>query len=238
MKDFTLGGVVNYARYHFTTQYKLYLTLLLQLLLFPLFFAAVGRDADAVYIISVAIYIFATFRLCYSMVWPMRDRGTKIIEMTVPASSKERICFMLFNSLVLYPLIAFVMAVLAISLGALFYYGELDLLGRIREMIHEIYFFWGFYIFIQILISGSLIINLLARRSLIMAYVVAFGILLLFFILVVRVGLETIVHFEDQLANIEFVYVPQWLGITIYSLIPISMYGVCYKLLCKRQIKW
>ena len=238
MKNFALSSVAQYARYHYTTQYKLYLTLVLQMLLIPLFFGIITRDAESAYSMSIALYIFGSFGLTRIMVYPMRERGTKIMEMTVPVSSGERLGFMLLNTLVLYPLLAFCMATLAVTLSVPFNYGEFDLLCQIREMVSDNYFFWGTYIFIQILLSGSLIINLLARRNLAISYLISFIIIVAFAVLVIRVGLEALVRFEENLENIEFVYVPKWVGILIYALIPTAMYGVCYMLLRKRQVKW
>ena len=238
MKNFALSSVAQYARYHYTTQYKLYLTLVLQMLLIPLFFGIISRDSESAYSMSIALYIFCSFGLTRIMVYPMRERGTKIMEMTVPVSSGERLGFMLLNTLVLYPLVAFIMAILAVTLSLPFNHGEFDLLGQISEMALDNYFFWGTYIFIQILLSGSLIVNLLARRNLAISYLISFVIIVAFAVLVVRLGLEVLVRFEDNLANIEFVYVPEWVGILIYALIPTLMYGICYLLLRKRQIKW
>lgn len=238
MKNFALGNVVNYVRYHYTTQYKLYLTLVLQMLLIPLFFGIISREADVAYAISIVIYVFGTLSLSRTMVLPMRDRGMKIMEMTVPVSSVERMWVILLNGLVLYPIVAFLVGVLAVTLSTPFHYGEFDLIGQIKEMVVDNYFFWGTYVFIQIMFSGSLIINLLARRNLAIAYLVAFVIMVAFVIVVARAGVEVFVRFEDQLRSIETWYLPQWLGVTIYSLIPTTMYAICYILLRKRQVKW
>ncbi len=238
MKNFTLGNVVNYVRYHYTTQYKLYLTLVLQMLLIPLFFGIISREADVAYAISIVIYVFGTLSLSRIMVLPLRDRGMKIMEMTVPVSSVERMWVILLNGLVLYPIVAFLVGVLAVTLSTPFHYGEFDLIGQIKEMVVDNYFFWGTYVFIQIMFSGSLIINLLARRNLAIAYLVAFVIMVAFVIVVARAGVEVFVRFEDQLRSIETWYLPQWLGVTIYSLIPTTMYAICYILLRKRQVKW
>lgn len=59
--------------------------------------------------------------------------------------------------------------------------------------------------------------------------------------LVIRLGLEVLIRFDEYNENIEnivFVSIPQWLGILIYVLIPTTMYGVSYLLLRKRQVKW
>lgn len=241
MKKFTLGGVVDYARYHYTTQYKLYLTLVLQLILIPLFFGIITRDAESAYSMSVVLYIFGCFGLCRIMVLPMRDRGMKILEMTVPATAAERMCFMLINTLLLYPLMAFVTGALAVTLSTPFNFGEFDLLGQIVEMAKDNYFFWGTYIFVQVLLSGALIINLLARRNLVVSYLISFIIIVTFATLVVRLGLEVVVRFDEfneNIENIVFVHVPKWVGILIYILTPTVMYAVSYILLRKRQVKW
>ena len=241
MKNNTLCGIVNYARYHYTTQYKLYLTLVLQLSLIPLFFGIITRDAESAYAMSVAVYIFGCFGLSRILVLPMRERGTKIMEMTLPVTSCERMGFMLLNCVVLYPLTAFVMGALAVTLSTPFNYGEFDLLGQIGEMAVDNYFFYGIYIFIQMVLSGALIINLLARRNLIVSYLISFVVVVVFATLVIRLGLEVLIRFDEYNENIEnivFVSIPQWLGILIYVLIPTTMYGVSYLLLRKRQVKW
>lgn len=238
MRKFALNSVAQYARYHYTTQYKQYITLVLQMLLIPLFFGIVTRDTGVTYSMSIVLYIFGCFSLSRVMVWPMRERGTKIMEMTVPVTSSERMGFMLLNTLILYPLMAFVVAILAVTLSVPFNYGEFDLWGQIREMAQDNYLFLGTYIFIQILLSGSLIINLLTRRSLAVTYLISFVVTVVFAVLVVRLGLEALVRFEDNLANIEFVSIPEWVGVVIYALIPVSMYVISYLLLRKRQVKW
>lgn len=241
MKNFALGNVVNYVRYHYTTQYKLYLTLVLQMLLIPLFFGIISREADVAYAISIVIYVFGTLSLSRIMVLPMRDRGMKIMEMTVPVSSVERMWVILLNGLVLYPIVAFLVGVLAVALSTPFHYGEFDLIGQIEEMVVDNYFFWGTYVFIQIMFSGSLIINLLARRNLIVSYLISFVAVVAFATLVIRLGFEVLIRFDEYNENIEniaFVSIPQWLGILIYVLIPTTMYAICYILLRKRQVKW
>ena len=241
MKNFALSSVAQYARYHYTTQYKLYLTLVLQMLLIPLFFGIISREADVAYAISIVIYVFGTLSLSRIMVLPMRDRGMKIMEMTVPVSSVERMWVILLNGLVLYPIVAFLVGVLAVTLSTPFHYGEFDLIGQIKEMVVDNYFFWGTYVFIQIMFSGSLIINLLARRNLIVSYLISFVVVVAFATLVIRLGLEVLIRFDEYNENIEniaFVSIPQWLGILIYVLIPTTMYAICYILLRKRQVKW
>lgn len=238
MKNFDLNRVFHYTVYHYTTQYKLYLNIVLQLLLIPLFFGIITREAESAYVMSFVLYLFSALGLCRIMVLPMRERGTKIMEMTVPVSSEERMSFMLFNALVLYPLIALVMGVVAVTLSTPFHHGEFDLLGHIKDMITEDYLFWGNYLFVQIVIAGSLIINLLARRNLVVAYLISFVIIVAFAILTIRLGLEVLMSFDEYIENIEFVHIPKWLGIMIYALIPTILYLISYALLRKRQVKW
>ena len=79
----------------------------------------------------------------------------------------------------------------------------------------------------------------MARRNLLLAYVVAFvGVMTLFGIMG-RVGLEIMIRNEEQVnAFFSNFSIPEPIGITLYVLIPVCLYALGYVALRKRQVKW
>jgi hypothetical protein len=100
---------------------------------------------------------------------------------------------------------------------------------------------WTAYVFVQIGCSTALLINLLARRSLILAYVITFfGSLTL---------LVSFIYGMEWLSdNVEFSWsfnptdaemdAMEYTLKTLFCLIPVAIYTLCYVVLRKRQVKW
>ena len=240
MKGFSFGRVAQYARYHYTTQQKSYISFVLMMFAVPLFFGILSRSVDTTVEMAVVVYLAGALGIARSCIKPLRDRGTKIMESVVPVPSSERMVFYLLNCIVAFPIVAFVTASLAVVVTVPFCYYEVNIAEAIIEMGRSTYFLWELFVVVQIIASSSLLINVAARRSLVIAYagaVVGFGAFIAF---VSRVGINVLANYADELANMESINlnIPDWVGISIYVAIPVTLYAIAYLVLRKRQIKW
>ena len=147
--------------------------------------------------------------------------------------------FMLFNGAVVFPLVVAVTAAIAMTLTTPFIYAPVSLGYELWRLLSDVLFYWPIYILVQIIFSSSLLINIMARRNLLLAYVVAFvGVMTLFGIMG-RVGLEIMIRNEEQVnAFFSNFSIPEPIGITLYVLIPVCLYALGYVALRKRQVKW
>lgn len=150
--------------------------------------------------------------------------------------------FMLFNGAVVFPLVVAVTAAIAMALTTPFVYAPVSLGYELWRLLSDVLFNWPIYILVQIIFSSSLLINIMARRNLLLAYVVAFvGVMTLFGIMG-RVGLEIMIRNEEQVnaffSNFSNFSIPEPIGITLYVLIPVCLYALGYVALRKRQVKW
>ena len=242
MSSFSISRVAQYARYHYTTQFKQYLGVVLQLIGWPLLFGALSRDIETVSGIATAIYLFVAIGFAVRTTYAMRGRTTHILECTTPISNEERMLFMLFNGAVVFPLVVAVTAAIAMALTTPFVYAPVSLGYELWRLLSDVLFNWPIYILVQIIFSSSLLINIMARRNLLLAYVVAFvGVMTLFGIMG-RVGLEIMIRNEEQVnaffSNFSNFSIPEPIGITLYVLIPVCLYALGYVALRKRQVKW
>ena len=134
MKSFSLGRVAQYARYYYVSNNKYIITLLLQFIGIPLLMGVLTREASAIEAVDVAFYLFSAVVSAIFATKAMRDRGRKIMEVTIPVSNEERMVFMLINSAVVFPLMAIGTGLLALVIGSPFSYDEYSLSGGISEM--------------------------------------------------------------------------------------------------------
>ncbi len=239
MSSFSISRVAQYARYHYATQRKQYLGMVLQLVGWPLLFGVLSRDITTVTGITTAIYLFVAIGFAVRTTYSMRGRATKIMECTIPISNEERMLFMLFNGAVVFPLIVAVAASIAALLATPFMYGPVSLGYELWNLLSEIIFYWPIYILVQIIFSASLLINIAARRNLLVAYIGAFVGVMLFLGITGRVGLELMVRNEEKIGLFFSNFsIPEPVGIALYALIPIIFYLAGYVVLRKRQIKW
>lgn len=107
MGSFSLSRVFQYARYHYTVLQNNYLVRLLIITGLPLLIGVLDRDIDAVTDVSAIVSLFASLGFASLSVFPMRDRGQKILEMGVPVSNGERMTFLVLNLAVIYPLLVY-----------------------------------------------------------------------------------------------------------------------------------
>lgn len=240
MGNFNLGRVAQYARYHYTSQYKQYLAFALFVFGIPLIFGILDRSIYNVGGIALAIYIFGAMRIAMNQMMPLRGRGTKVIASTLPISNEERFSFMLFDCAVVYPLVALALTLLAVICVAPFQYGGvIDLLGaELKDIATQCHLYWPIYILVQIIASTSLLINILARRSLVATSAIGFAIIAILLAILARIGVAFYTFYTEMGYVINNVTIPEPIVITIYCAIPVVLYAICYIALRKRQIKW
>ena len=243
MGSFSLNRVFQYARYHYTTLQSKYLVRLLIITGLPLLIGVLDRDVESASEISSVIYLFASLGFASLSVYPMRDRGLKTIEIGIPVSNGERMCFLLLNLGVIYPLIAHIVAFVVTLITSLLSPHSYSFM-EIFYKLHDCGFGdWWFYVTCQFFAASTLLINLLARRSVFVAYLIAFcGFIALFsFVGSVLGALSNMdVAYENTIYITPEIFdeVIEPIIKTIYSLLPVSIYAICYVVLRKRQIKW
>ena len=171
----------------------------------------------------------------------MRGRGTKIMDGVLPVTAAERHVFNVFNLVVVYPVLFAIVAAVTLDIVSVFNKASISFSEAYALLAEDTLLEWTVYVLTQIGCSAALLINLLARRSLILAYMIAFfgsqALLVLFFF-----GMEWL------LDNVEFSWSfnPTEAEMdaikcalkTIFCLIPVAIYTLCYVVLRKRQVKW
>lgn len=236
MKGYSLSRVAQYARYHYISQSKNYLSLLFTMFAMPALIAILSRDMHAVPGIATAIYLFGSIGFAVRTTFSMRERTSKVREMTLPVSAEERMTFMFFNLAVAFPLVCFITASLAIVVAYPFSYSR-DIGAAFEELLSSGFLEWPIYIIVQIIASSSLLINLLARRNLFVAYLGAFAGVVAFLAITGRALVEILENFDDQLQYVN-VYIPDPVAITLFCLVPVVIYAFAYWALRRRQMKW
>lgn len=236
MKGYSLSRVAQYARYHYISQSKNYLSLLFTMFAMPAIIGILSRDMRDVPGISMAIYLFGAIGFAVRTTFSMRERTSKVREMTLPVSAEERMTFMFFNLAVAFPLACFITASLAIVVTYPFSYSR-EIGAAFEELLSSGFFEWPIYIIVQIIASSSLLINLLARRNLFVAYLGAFAGVVTFLAIMGRAVVEILENFDDRLQYVN-VYLPEPVAITLFCLVPVVIYAFAYWALRRRQMKW
>lgn len=235
MKGYSLSRVAQYARYHYISQSKNYLSLLFTMFAMPAIIAILSRDMHDVPGIAMAIYLFGAIGFAVRTTFSMRERTSKVREMTLPVSAEERMTFMFFNLAVAFPLVCFITASLAIVVAYPFSYSR-EIGAVFEELLSSGVLEWPIYIIVQIIASSSLLINLLARRNLFVAYLGAFAGVVTFFAIMGR----AVVEFLENFYHLQYVnvYIPEPVAITLFCLVPVVIYAFAYWALRRRQMKW
>lgn len=236
MKGYSLSRVAQYARYHYTSQSKNYLSLLFTMFAMPAIIGILSRNMHDVPGIAMAIYLFGAIGFAVRTTFSMRERTSKIREMTLPVSAEERMTFMFFNLAVAFPLVCFITASLAIVVTYPFSYSR-EIGTAFEQLLSSGFLEWPIYIIVQIIASSSLLINLLARRNLFVANLGAFAGVVTFLAITGRAVVEILENFDCQLQYVD-IYLPEPVGITLFCLVPVVIYAFAYLALRRRQIKW
>lgn len=243
MNNFSIRRVAHYARYHYTSMRNNYLGMFLTMLAFPVVLGILDRDVAVAAEISMPIYIFAGIAFALRTTWAMRNKGMRVMDSALPVSKGDRYAFMLFNLAVAYPLACFVVATLSMLIVAPF-----SQEGTLAEAMNEYFvgfaFEWAVYVIVQIVASACLLINLAARRSLIVAYIGAVVGMMAFNIGSSVAGVWWVNAMYE--GNVEFLVADveasfqtlRWIIVTIFVSVPILFYAIAYSVLRRRQVKW
>lgn len=236
MKGYSLSRVAQYARYHYISQGKNYLSLLFTMFAMPAIIGVMARNMFDVAGVAMAIYLFGIIGFAVRTTFSMRERSSKVREMTLPVSAEERMTFMFFNLAVAFPLACLITASLAIVVVYPFSYSR-EIGAAFEQLLVDGFLEWPIYIVVQIIASSSLLINLLARRNLFIAYLGAFAGVVAFFAITGRL---VVLHIDRWAEDAMFmnVYVPEAVGITLFCLVPVVIYAFAYWALRRRQMKW
>ena len=236
MKGYSLSRVAQYARYHYVSQGKNYLSLLFTMFAMPAIIGVMSRNMHDVPGVALAIYLFGIIGFSVRTTFSMRERSSKVREMTLPVSAEERMTFMFFNLAVAFPLACLITASLAIVVVYPFSYSR-EIGAAFEQLLVDGFLEWPIYIVVQIIASASLLINLLARRNLFVAYLGAFAGVVAFFAITGRL---VVLHIDRWAEDAMFmnVYVPEAVGITLFCLVPVVIYAFAYWALRRRQMKW
>lgn len=237
MRAFSLSRVFNYMRYCYTAQAKNYAWNVLCMFFIPLFFALLGRDISVVSGMSQFVYIVAAVVFPVREVWLMRDRGTRILAMTLPVSNEERWVAMVINLAVIFPMVSMITTILAFVAAepfSLYDYSMMTLGSSISLHLNETYFEWSLWVFVQLLASSSLFLAIMARKSLVITYLGAF----IGFVLFMYSSVYLIID-NEWFANVE-VYIDsaELIVKCIFCMLPVLFYALSYVALRRRQVKW
>ena len=241
MKSFSLLRVAHYARYHYSVTRFNYLSYILAMIALPTLFGILDENLYTAKEMLIPIYIFAGVAMAVATTRTMRGRGTKIMDGVLPVTAAERHVFNVVNLAVAYPVLFAIVAAVALGIvslikGYMSGFGEAYL-----QLAEDTLLKWEIYVLIQIGCSTALLINLLARRSLILAYMIAFfgsqTLLVLFFYGMVWLldNVEFSWSFNPTAAEKDVI---EYTLKTIFCMIPVAIYTLCYVVLRKRQVKW
>ena len=241
MKSFSIRRVAHYARFHYSVTRFNYLSYILAMIALPTLFGILGKNLYTAKEMLIPIYIFAGVAMAVATTRTMRGRGTKIMDGVLPVTAAERHVFNVFNLAVVYPVLFALVAAVTLGIVSVFNKASISFGEAYALLAEETLLEWSAYVFIQIGCSTALLINLLARRSLILAYMIAFFgymTLLVLFVLGMQ-WLSQNVEFDLSIGpdDISWDTVRYTLQ-TIFCLIPVAIYTLCYVVLRKRQVKW
>ncbi len=241
MKSFSISRVAHYARYHYSVTRFNYLSFILAMIALPALFGILSDSLYTTKEMLIPLYTFAGIAMASATTRMMRGRGTKIMDSVLPVTAAERHVFNVVNLAVVYPVLFAIVATVVLGIVSIFNESSWTFCEVYSELAEYTLLDWAIYVLIQIGCSTALLINLLARRSLILAYMIAFfGSLTLLVLFVLGMQwLSDNVEFswsfnptEAEMDAIEYTLK------TIFCMIPVAIYTLCYVVLRKRQVKW
>lgn len=241
MKSFSISRVAHYARYHYSVTRFNYLSYILAMIALPTLIGILDKKLYTVGEMLIYIYIFAGIAMAVTTTRTMRGRGTKIMDSVLPVTAAERHVFNVVNLAVVYPVLFAIVAAVALGIVSIFNKDSWTFCEVYSELAEYALLEWPIYVLIQIGCSTALLINLLARRSLILAYMITFfGSLTLLVLFVLGMqwlsdNVEFSWSFNPTEAEIDAM---ECTLKTIFCMIPVAIYTLCYVVLRKRQVKW
>ena len=241
MKSFSISRVAHYARYHYSVTRFNYLSYILAMIALPTLFGILRKNLHTAEGMLIPIYIFAGVAMAVATTRTMRGRGTKIMDGVLPVTAAERHVFNVFNLAVVYPVLFAIVAAVTLGIVSVFNKASISFGEAYWMLAYDTLLEWPVYVLIQIGCSTALLINLFARRSLILAYMIAFfGYMTLLVLFVLGMqwlsdNVEFSWSFNPTAAERDVI---RYILETIFCLIPVAIYTLCYVVLRKRQVKW
>ena len=231
MSNFSLRRVAGYARYHYSGSRFHYLGFFLAVLSFTLPLAVFSVFGLYMRVLLYITYVSAGVYFAYITILNMRSRTKMLLDSVLPISPAERYVFCVFNVTVMYNLVMFVVVLVNIGVFSLLRLGgdKSCFLMLLEEFISSCTNYWMLMLMPSLIVtSTSLLINICARRSLLLGYLLGGVVCFLLFLnlLIVAFGL-------DATTNIGW-------HICAYAilLLPVVFFILGYVALRYRQIKW
>ncbi len=231
INGFSSGRVLRLAVKHYTEHRSAYMLLYGMMIFVPLLFAMLARSASVAASMSMAVCLCGAFVVPFVTMKELRASDTKIMANTLPVSAAERMTFVALNTSIVYTLMETLCAGIAVAAAACVD-SRGELMTDLSHLWHTYNGHWEIMILVWIVSSSNVVINTLARKRIVAAYVCAFVAVML-----AIWGLERMAE-AGMMIRIEWSERLDTIAKTIYCITPAGLYGISYLLLRRRQIKW
>ena len=216
---------------HYTEHRSAYMLLYGMMIFVPLLFAMLARSASVAASMSMAVCLCGAFVVPFVTMKELRASDTKIMANTLPVSAAERMTFVALNTSIVYTLMDTLCAGIAVAAAACVD-SRGELMTDLSHLWHTYNGHWEIMILVWIVSSSNVVINTLARKRIVAAYVCAFVAVML-----AIWGLERMAE-AGMMIRIEWSERLDTIAKTIYCITPAGLYGISYLLLRRRQVKW
>lgn len=231
INGFSSGRVLRLAVKHYTEHRSAYMLLYGMMIFVPLLFAMLARNASVAASMSMAVCLCGAFVVPFVTMKELRAGDTKIMANTLPVSAAERMTFVALNTSIVYTLLETLCAGIAVAAAACVD-SRGELMTDLSHLWHTYNGHWEIMILVWIVSSSNVVINTLARKRIVAAYVCAFVAVML-----AIWGLERMAE-AGMMIRIEWSERLDTIAKTIYCITPAVLYGISYLLLRRRQVKW
>lgn len=231
INGYSSGRVLRLAVKHYTEHRSAYMLLYGMMIFVPLLFAMLARNASVAASMSMAVYLCGAFVVPFVTMKELRAGDTKIMANTLPVSAAERMTFVALNTSIVYTLLETLCAGIAVAVAACVD-SRGELIPDLSHLWHTYNGHWEIMILVWIVSSSNVVVNTLARKRIVAAYVCAFVAVML-----AIWGLARMAE-SGMLIRIEWSERLDTIAKTIYCITPAVLYGISYLLLRRRQVKW
>lgn len=231
INGYSSGRVLRLAVKHYTEHRSAYMLLYGMMIFVPLLFAMLARSASVAASMSMAVCLCGAFVVPFVTMKELRAGDTKIMANTLPVSAAERMTFVALNTSIVYTLMETLCAGIAVAAAACVD-SRGELMTDLSHLWHTYNGHWEIMILVWIVSSSNVVINTLARKRIVAAYVCAFVAVML-----AIWGLERMAE-AGMMIRIEWSERLDTIAKTIYCITPAGLYGISYLLLRRRQVKW
>lgn len=231
INGFSSGRVLRLAVKHYTEHRSAYMLLYGMMIFVPLLFAMLARSASVAASMSMAVCLCGAFVVPFVTMKELGAGDTKIMANTLPCSAAERMTFVALNTSIVYTLMETLCAGIAVAAAACVD-SRGELMTDLSHLWHTYNGHWEIMILVWIVSSSNVVINTLARKRIVAAYVCAFVAVML-----AIWGLERMAE-AGMMIRIEWSERLDTIAKTIYCITPAGLYGISYLLLRRRQVKW